>query len=199
MFRAVLPAVAAFYIILLVGGCGSDDERLPASVAAETLDRAWANYAQKRFSDALIEFERAAKLDPNNADAVNGIGWTQLSLVEGIPSGPTLDLAIGSFRAALERDREFADAWVGLGNALFLRRAASADYDDAAASFDAAFRADSISLFRHDYARAADVYAIAAWCYYLADEPESAGIRARQALADDPTEASATLLLDLIP
>jgi len=183
---------------LLLLGCGGDEENTPALEATATLGRAWEAYARKDFSTALIEFERAAQLDPTNADAKNGIGWTHLSLVAGAPDAQTLEQVTNAFRDALRQDKRFADAWVGLGHTLFLRRGSPEDYRDAAQALEISLIADRASLFRHDYTASADVYALAAWCYYYAGDAESARTLAQRAITDQPNEPSASLLLDLL-
>lgn len=189
---------------LLVGmvvwglGCGDEEDPPIASDARERLERAWRAYAQRDFSTALVEFERASRLNPRLADAKNGIGWTHLSLVAGAPDAQTLQTVIGAFLDALREEDGLADAWIGLGHALFLRRGSRQDYLDAARALDSALKADPSSLFRHDYTRLADVYALQAWCYYYADDVEAARQSAEKALADNPKVSSASLLMEML-
>jgi Tfp pilus assembly protein PilF len=198
MPKALKAALILAWVAVVGIGCGGDDENNPVSDADATLERAWQAYARKDFSTALIEFERASKLDPASADAKNGVGWTQLSLVDGTPNDQTLELVVGAFRDALRQNTRFADAWVGLGHALFLRRGSKEDYLDAANAFESALKADTTSLYRHDYAAPADVYALEAWCYYYAGDADTARVSADKALAKDPNAPSASLLIELL-
>lgn len=196
MTRGLLGVLVSVAVVGL--GCAGDEEKHVISDAGERLESAWRAYAQRDFSTALMEFERASRLNPRLADAKNGIGWTHLSLVAGTPDDRTLQTVIGAFLDALREDDDLADAWVGLGHALFLRRGSQRDYLDAARALDSALKADPSSLFRHDYTRPAAIYALQAWCYYYADDAEAARQSAEKAFADSPNVPSASLLMEML-
>ena len=186
-------------IVLLAIGCGGDEDTVtPDPVALDALNRGWAAYGAGDYSTALLEFERAANLDENLADARNGIGWARLSLVEGAPEASVLDLAVDAFTEALRKDGNLADAWVGMGQALFLRRESADELRDAARAFASAREAPPQTLFRHDYTSLADIYALEAWCYYYTGDLDTARSRANAALDVRAGTPSARLLVDLM-
>ena len=186
-------------VVLFGIGCGADEDTLaPDPGALDALNRGWAAYAAGDFSNALLEFERAANLDETLADAQNGIGWARLSLVEGAPESSVLDLAVDAFTEALRKDGNLADAWVGMGQALFLRRASADELRDAARAFASARDVPSETLFRHDYSSLADIYALEAWCYYYTGDLDAARSRANAALEARAETPSARLLVELL-
>lgn len=198
MKRRVGSAALVLALSILWASCGDDDPTTRTD-AGETLTRAWQSYGKGEYSAALLDFERAAKLDPSLADAHNGLGWVHLSLVDGTPSDQGTDLAVASFTSSLRQDSRHADAWVGLGQALFLRRRMPSDYADAARALASAQKGDPKSLYRHDYTSASDVLGLQAWCYYYAGEREAARASAQAALELDPNAAAARQLIDLSP
>jgi tetratricopeptide (TPR) repeat protein len=193
MARFLLLTCGALCVLF---GCGEDKER--NADALETLDRGWSAYARGDFSSALLEFERAANLDSTLADAHNGKGWTHLHLVEGAPSPQGLEQAVQAFARALRQDGQLADAWVGLGQALFLRKSTPQDLEDAARALASSRDANPGTLYRHDYSDAAHVLTLEGWCYYYAGNPDAARESARQALRLRPSLASARLLDDIL-
>ncbi len=165
--------------------------------AQDALNAGWTAYGQEDFAGALASFEEAARLAPGLADAHNGVGWSRLNIVDGAPGVSTLDNAVDAFGRALQADNTASDAWVGLGEALSLRRSEVADLTDAANAFANARAADPSTLYRHDYASLAQIHAAEGWSYYLAGEPALARARAEAALALTPDLGAADVLLSL--
>ncbi|MBT3268883.1 hypothetical protein HN371_17160 [Candidatus Poribacteria bacterium] len=190
-------AIAAAVWALMWAGCGGDsadpagDDGASAQAAVE---RGWSAYATRDFSVALVEFERAVNLDASQADAHNGLGWTRLHLLEGAPTDDVLDLAADSFGAALRVDGDFADAWVGMGQALYMTRGGVKGLLDAANALASARGASPASLYRHDYTSEAQLRALEGWCYFYAGDPTTASSLARAATELDPNVGAATLL-----
>ena len=180
-------------------GCGGDtEEDVDVDLgASEAVDRGWTDYATGDFASALTNFEEAASLDSGLADAHNGVGWSRLSLVDGTASQPTLSAAVDAFGRALQGDSAHADAWVGLGQALLLRRSGASDISDAAKAFTNARTANVTTLFRHDYTSIAEIRAAEAWSQYYAGDTASARMNADEAVDAVPGLAAAEVLLTL--
>jgi hypothetical protein len=176
--------VAAIGVASVLAGCGGDEA---ASGGSKTIDaqaaivRGWEAYRDRDFAIALVEFERAVNLDDTQADAHNGLGWTRLHRLEGAPSPDVLALATESFAAALRVDGRHADAWVGMGQVLYMARDDATVLLDAANALASAREADEATLYRHDYTSKAQIRALEAWCYYYAGEPVAAASVARAA------------------
>jgi tetratricopeptide (TPR) repeat protein len=197
--RILLP-VAALTCVAALAGCGGDatDDVGGAAVDSQAaILRGWAAYGERDFSIALVEFERAVNLDGSQADAHNGLGWTRLHLLQGAPSPDVLALSTASFAAALRADGTFSDAWVGMGQSLYMGRADAKALQDAAKALASARGADPATLYRHDYTSDAQLRALEAWCYYYAGEPIAAGSVARAAADLDPNLPAAKALVQL--
>lgn len=159
-------AVSPFLLIFIWLGC-SNDQEFDAEAARKQQTDGWAAYDQENFSAALLSFERAINLDPNLADAHNGLGWSHLSTsrVSAVNS-QIVAKAQEAFEDAIRIDQSNADAWVGLADTLFLRRKRDLDFQTALRAIDNAFDANHEFLFRHDYRSAADLHVLKAACYY---------------------------------
>ncbi len=195
-----LVCVAWLTATLVFVSCGGDSADSGGDDTADALaavERGWAAYTQRDFSVALVEFERATNLDEALADAHNGLGWTRLHLLEGAPSAEVLDLAAASFAASLRADGDFADAWVGMGQALYMSREDVKTLLDGANALASARDASPSSLYRHNYTSEAQVRALEAWCYYYAGDTVTAASVARAAAQLDPTVTAATVLTQL--
>ena len=197
MTAGQFATIVGVLLSLTWAGCGGDsadpvgDDDAAAQAA---VDRGWSAYATRDFSVALVEFERAANLDASQPDAHNGLGWTRLHLLEGAPTDDVLRLSASSFAAALQADGEFADAWVGMGQALFMARGDVKTLLDAANALASARDASPTSLYRHDYTSEGQLRALEAWCYFYAGDLTTASSVARAATQLDPNVAAGTLL-----
>lgn len=157
----------------LISGC-ADDVEVDESAARENLQIGWQEYDKGKFDAALLRFERAVSLDNSLSDAHNGLGWSHLSASQSDNFNPQLmQKALVSFQEAIKRDEDNADAWVGLANALFLRRADKQDFITAVQALDNALKPDSALLYRHDYKSEADLHALKAVCYYYVGDSQS--------------------------
>ncbi len=200
MFPKLRTALATVAIVMGVTSCGGDvaDGDGDSAVNAQAaIVRGWKAYAERDFAIALVEFERASNLDDTQPDAHNGLGWTRLHLLRGEPSADVLALAAESFAAALRADGTFADAWVGMGQALYMTRTDAAGYLDAAKALTAARDGDGSTLYRHDYTSEARLRALEAWCYYYAGEPIAAASVARAASELDANVPAIQALVQL--
>jgi tetratricopeptide (TPR) repeat protein len=99
--------------------------------------------------------------------------------------------ALSEFQEAIRRDETNADAWVGLANALFLRRTDASDFKTAVQALDNALKANSAFLYRHDYSSEADIHALKALCSYYAGDVESASSEVKSALEIDSNHQTA--------
>jgi tetratricopeptide (TPR) repeat protein len=169
-------------ILVCISSC-FDDPQSDRFGAEENLKTGWLEYNNGNYSAALLSFERAISLDDSLADAHNGLGYGLLSSSSSSTFNPQLTLkALSAFQEAIRRDETNADAWVGLANALFLRRTDASDFKTAVQAIDKALELDSAFLYRHDYTSKADIHALKAACLYYAGDVKSANIEVKTAL-----------------
>lgn len=88
--------------------------------AEEMAAQGWQLWEQRKMSEAAAQFERAVALDPQAANAWNGLGWTHLN------SGDT-EKAIAAFEKCVTLEPEHPAGLNGLGQAYLLWR----EYDKA--------------------------------------------------------------------
>ena len=196
MNRYIVVIMLLGFVALL--GCSNDSE-FDTEAAQKNQVAGWAAYNQGSFSAALLSFERAINLDPNLADAHNGLGWSHLSASQVSSINPQIIAkAQGAFEEAIRLDASNADAWIGLANTLFLRREKALDFQTALRAIDNALKADHRTLFRHDYQSAADLQALRAACYYYLGETDLASVWVESAIQTNPKNATALSLEQLL-
>lgn len=151
----------------------SDDDR----AAAETLNaQGWQLWQQRKLPEAQKLFERAVKLDPNNANAWNGLGWSLFN--QGQPVN-----AKRAFEKAVAIDPKAAASLNGLG--WIAKNAGQTDQaigywkqaiEAVPSATAAALGLAQTYLEKKDYAKAAEYYQMV-----LKYEPENA--QAKEGLA----------------
>ncbi|MBC8233852.1 tetratricopeptide repeat protein [bacterium] len=190
-----------FIFIIIAGfisGC-SDDPQLDRVDAEQNLKTGWLEYNSGKYTAALLSFERATSLDDSLSDAHNGLGYSILSSSSSSIFNPQLVLkALSAFQEAIRLDETNADAWVGLANALFLRRTEVSDFKTAVQALDNALKANSVFLYRHDYSSEADIHALKAVCLYYAGDVKSASIEVKAALEIDSKNQTALAIQNAI-
>ncbi len=183
----------------LIVGC-SDDVDPNTEAARQQQTNGWAAYDQKDIAAALLSFERAVNLNPNLADAHNGLGWSRLGMSQVSVVNPQIvGKAKESFEDAIRIDPSNADAWVGLANTLFLRRGDDSDFQAALLALENAFDANHQFLFRHDYHSASDLHALKAACYFYLGKKDLAKASVQTAInldSQNPSALSLTRLLE---
>jgi tetratricopeptide (TPR) repeat protein len=191
--RAITEKVVFIFIIIVgfISGC-ADNPQLDKVGAEQNVKTGWLEYGNGSYAAALLNFEKAISLDDSLSDAHNGLGFSLLSSSSGSTFNPQLVLkALSEFQEAIRQDETNADAWVGLANALFLRRTDSNDFKTAVQALDNALKANSAFLYRHDYSSEADIHALKALCSYYAEDIESASIEVKSALEIDSNNQTA--------
>ena len=193
---------AAGYSVLLlfslIVGC-ADDVDPNTEAARQQQTNGWAAYDQKDVSAALLSFERAVNLNPNLADAHNGLGWSRLGMSQVPAFNPQIvGKAKESFEDAIRIDPSNADAWVGLANTLFLRRGGDSDFQAALLALENAFDANHRFFFRHDYRSASDLHALKAACYFYLGKKDLAKASVQTAISLEPQNPSALSLTRLL-
>ena len=189
---------SALLLFSLFVGC-ADDPDPDTEAARHQQTNGWLAYNQKNFSVALLSFERAINLNPDLADAHNGLGWSHL----GMSRIPVLNPQIvakakEAFENAIRIDPSNADAWVGLANTLFLRREGDSDFQSALRALENAFDANHQFFFRHDYRSAANLHALKAACYYYLGKRDLAEASVHTAIGLDSQNPSALSLRGLL-
>jgi len=190
-----------FIFIIIAGFISScaDDPQLDKIDAEQNVKTGWLEYSNGKYATALLSFERAISLDDSLSDAHNGLGYSLLSSSSSSTFNPQLVLkALSAFQEAIRRDETNADAWVGLANALFLRRTEVSDYKTAVQALDNALKANSAFLYRHDYNSEADIHALKAVCLYYAGDVKSANLEVKSALEIDSKNQTALAIQNAI-
>ena len=187
-----IPAIFIFLFPLLTQvGCSSDTEKATASAMNHT-EQGWHAYRSGDYTQALLSFERALNIDPEFADAHNGVGWSHLSL------SLTLPLVQEAFQNAVRYDASNADAWVGLANVLYLRYKDSSDFNAAIRAIDNALQADAQYLYRHDYQSNAELFALKAACYFYLGQNQLAKQEVDKALKIDAENRAVIVLQNML-
>ena len=193
--NAILSTLLLFAIVV---GC-SDAPNPDAEAARQQQTNGWLAYDREDFSRALLSFERATNLNPDLADAHNGLGWSHLSVSRVSAVNPQIVAkAKQAFEDAIRIDPSNADAWVGLANTLFLRRESDSDFQAALLALENAFDANHRFLFRHDYRSAANLQALKAACYYYLGRIDLARASVQAAFGIDPRNTSALSIRGLL-
>lgn len=187
-------------LLLFVMNLGCSDDPDPNTEAARAQQaNGWLAYSQENFSMSLLSFERAVNLNPDLADAHNGLGWSHLGISRVSVVNPQIVVkAKESFEDAIRIDPSNADAWVGLANTLFLRRGSNSDFHAALRALENAFDANHRFLFRHDYRSAADLHALKAACYLYLGKNDLAKASVQTAIGSDSRNPSALALKGLL-
>ena len=195
-YRTFIFSVLLLFTMIL--GC-SDDPDPDAEAATAQQANGWLAYSQENFSMSLLSFERAVNLNPDLADAYNGLGWSHLGISRVSVVNPQIVVkAKESFEDAIRIDPSNADAWVGLANTLFLRRGGDSDFQAALLALENAFDANHQFLFRHDYRSAADLHALKAACYFYLGKNDLAKASVQTAIGEDSQNPSALSLRGLL-
>ncbi len=127
-------AVAASWLLALdSSGESVGEKKASAAVQAAVVDRqaaveqaealekeGWALWQQQKFDEAIGKFEKAVELDPDAANAWNGLGWAQLN------SGQT-KAAVKSFTKCVAAEPKHPAGLNGMGQSLLALR----DYERA--------------------------------------------------------------------
>ncbi len=202
MAKYAMNNYAVVYSVLLlfslVISC-SDDVDPNTEAARQQQTNGWVAYDRKDISAALLSFERAVNLNPNLADAHNGLGWSRLGMSQVSVVNPQIvGKAKESFEDAIRIDPSNADAWVGLANTLFLRRGGDSDFQAALLALENAFDANHRFLFRHDYRSASDLHALKAACYFYLGKKDLAKASVQTAISLDSRNLSVLSLTRLL-
>lgn len=180
-----------FLLILSHLACSNDTDSEQTTTLRHT-QIGWSAYNSGNFTQALLSFERALKVDPEFADAHNGVGWANLSL------SLSLQFSQESFQNAVKIDPTNADAWVGLANVLYLRNKNQTDFESAIRAIDNALQGDEQYLYRHDYFSKANLFALKAACYYYLRDNDKAKNEINNTLSLDDKNSTAIALQSLI-
>lgn len=180
-----------FLLILTHFACSNDTESESSTTLRHT-QIGWSAYNSGDFTQALLSFERALKVDPEFADAHNGVGWSNLSL------SLSLHFSQESFQNAVKIEPTNADAWVGLANVLYLRNKNRTDFQSAIRAIDNALQGDEQYLYRHDYFSKANLFALKAACYYYLGDDDKSIDEIKNTLSIDAENNTAIALQSLI-
>jgi len=126
---ALVMAVAASWLLALdSSGESAGEKKASAVVQAAVIDRqaaveqaealekeGWGLWQQQKFDEAVGKFEKAVELDPDAANAWNGLGWAQLN------SGQT-KAALQSFTKCVAAEPKHPAGLNGMGQSLLALR-----------------------------------------------------------------------------
>ena len=191
LFSTVVGTIILFFILLTQHGCSNDTETTTSSAMNHT-QQGWFAYTSGDYSQALLSFERALNIDPEFADAHNGVGWSHMSL------SLNLTLTQEAFQNALRYDAANADAWVGLANVLYLRYKDPSDFNAAIRAIENALKTGQNYLYRHDYQSNAELYTLKGLCHFYLGETELAQEEIDKALQIDADNKTVVVLQNML-
>jgi tetratricopeptide (TPR) repeat protein len=105
----ILGSIGA--MMVLVTGYQAFSHWKTVHTVSELYERGNTLYELKRYSDALVSYREALKIDPENADAWKGQGDTNLALKK-------YPQALANYEKAIELTPDSWQAWLGRGQAL---------------------------------------------------------------------------------
>jgi tetratricopeptide (TPR) repeat protein len=124
--------------------CGDDGPSGPGEDASPLVSQGWTYFEDGQFDSARVQFEEALSIEPDLADAHNGLGWSILFL--GLPpSNEPLDEAVTAFERAIDLELYAADPQVGLA----IAHQAEGDYEAAVDYALEALDLEPTYSFRH--------------------------------------------------
>src|SRR3954451_5779004 len=102
--------IALLTLVLCTGDPATQPDVSPADQkkANELMVDGWKHWQKQEFSDAANLFQQAVDLDPNNANAWNGLGWAKFN--SGEP-----DEAVPAFKKCVEIEPQHPAGLNGLG------------------------------------------------------------------------------------
>ncbi|MFC1481221.1 tetratricopeptide repeat protein [Candidatus Neomarinimicrobiota bacterium] len=127
-------------VLLIAVGC----TRKVVTVERDYLGTGWQNYTELNYDAALDQFELALLADPEDADGLNGLGWTYAVLGETTPS-------LSNFTTGLDfRDPGLVGTEILAG--LTFTYLALGDYGSTVATATTALNRSANWIFQHDAA-----------------------------------------------
>jgi tetratricopeptide (TPR) repeat protein len=142
--KAILCVVCLCSLVLVVG-CGGDGGG-PSDTAASLTAAGWALFEKGEYDQAIGKFTRALGLDPEYADAYNGLGWSHAKL-------DSLRNSLDNFGMCIAEDNTLADPFAGCA-AVYrdykVHPDSSAEYDSALVSASNALAKEGSYSFDHD-------------------------------------------------
>ncbi len=170
--RGMFMLIFLFLVLLYSCGGGNVTDPVIEESALEFVRQGWAAYKLGNYVEAITKFDMAKKLDPNLADAYNGLGWTYFGQLNLPP-------AESNFVLSYSLDSTKIDPMVGNVFVSYERN----KYAQALTWSGRIFDADSTNflgqstryVFQHNAkANASQVHKVVALChYYLGDFEES--------------------------
>lgn len=191
MFSSISLRITFILFLIITHLACSNDTETESSTTLKHTQIGWSTYNSGDFTQALLSFERALKVDPEFADAHNGVGWSNLSL------SLSLQFSQESFQNAVKIDPKNSDAWVGLANVLYLRNKNKSDFESAIRAIDNALQGDEQYLYRHDYLSKANLSALKAACYYYLGDNDKTINEIKNTLSIDSENRTALALQSL--
>lgn len=139
--RAVIFVMCLCSLVLALG-CGGDGGG-PSDTAASLTASGWALFEKGQYDQAIDKFTRALGLDPEYADAYNGLGWTHAKL-------DSLANSLENFGMCVTNDPDLTEGYAGCAPVYRDYETEPAHFDSAIAFASEALSQESTFEFSHD-------------------------------------------------
>jgi tetratricopeptide (TPR) repeat protein len=134
--------MACLCSFVLALGCGGDGGG-PTDTAASLTAAGWTLFEQGEFGLSVDKFERALALNPNYADAFNGLGWAYAKM-------DSLANSLENFGMCVTNDPDLTEGYAGCAPVYRDYDTEPAHFDSAVAVATTALTQESNFVFSHD-------------------------------------------------
>jgi tetratricopeptide (TPR) repeat protein len=151
--------ISLLFLTISFIGCGGDEQESTVLTADMVVSQGWTEYAAGSYESAIIKFQSAIAMSPENSEPYNGIAWSNAKL------GKVSD-SIDNFKKAVSKDPKNADAHAGLAGVYFIE----GNYELTVASAIQALAIKFDYQSPHDKIKAGDLHLLLAQSYYNTGE-----------------------------
>ncbi len=155
--------IGLLFLTISFISCGGDEPESTTLTADMVVSQGWTEYAAGGYESAIIKFQSALAMSPENSEAYNGIAWSNAKL------GKVTD-SVDNFKKAVSKNPQNADAHAGLAGIYFI----SSNYELTIASAKQALTIKFDYQSPHDKIKAGDLHLLLAQSYYNTGDYASA-------------------------